>query len=54
VIAPEKDDKHEHKPDWNTLQSADGAPGIVDVWCLCGLSGSARIDPKDIQWEGDE
>lgn len=46
-------DNHEHKPEWGTLQPADGAPGIVDVWCACGLSGSVAIEPSDIQW-GDE
>jgi hypothetical protein len=45
---------HEHAPDWSTSQPADGAPGIVDVWCTCGQSGSVRIDPSDIQWEGWE
>lgn len=36
---------------WDSLRSADGAPGIVDVWCACGTSGSVRIDPDDIQWD---
>lgn len=44
-------DEHEHEPQWDTLQPADGAPGVVDVWCECGLSGSIRIDPNFIQWE---
>jgi len=46
--------EHEHAPNWSTVQHADGAPGIVDVWCLCGLSGSAHIDPRDIQWETED
>ena len=44
-------ENHKCEPDWITVQSADGAPGIVDVWCSCGKSGSVRIDPTDIQWE---
>lgn len=44
----------EHKEiDWSSVRPADGAPGIVDVWCKCGQSGSVRIDPDDIQWEDD-
>jgi len=42
---------HEHKPVWSTLAPADGAPGVVDVWCECGLSGSVKIVAADIQWE---
>jgi hypothetical protein len=41
----------EHQIDWSTLAPADGADGIVDVWCSeCGVSGSVRINPEDIQW----
>ena len=43
-----------HEPEWDTVAPADGAPGIVDVWCRCGISGSVRIDPAEIQWEQDE
>jgi len=42
----------EHEPAMSTLRPADGAEGIVDVNCrLCGLSGSCRINPKDIVFE---
>lgn len=40
-----------HKPEWSTTAPADGAPGIVDVWCRCGISGSVRIEPAEIQWD---
>jgi hypothetical protein len=44
--------KCKHKEvDWSSVRPADGAPGIVDVWCKCGQSGSVRIDPEEIQWE---
>jgi len=41
-----------HKPDWSTARLADGTPDILDVWCAeCGISGSFRVDPKDINWD---
>lgn len=46
--------KCNHIPDWKSVFPADGAPGIVDVWCTqCGLSGSIPLALEDIQW-GDE
>lgn len=41
-----------HVPDPNTVVKADGVDFVIDVNCtLCGLSGSARVDPKDFHWE---
>jgi hypothetical protein len=45
-----KDGKH--VPDLSTIQQANGAEGVIDVNCkVCGVSGSMRIDPKDIVFE---
>lgn len=40
-----------HEIDWSTARPADGAPGIMDVWCSrCGESGSVRVDPDEVNW----
>jgi len=46
-----KDSKH--VPDLRFIRTADGAgEGVIDVSCkVCGVSGSMRIDPKDIIFE---
>lgn len=47
----------QHDPDPRTIQPADGTGRgkdvdfIVDVTCRkCGISGSVRLNPEDIDW----
>ena len=41
----------EHIPDFTAITVPSDCPGVVDVPCLnCGRSGSAPIDPDDINW----
>jgi len=48
----------QHKPDWHSLTLAeDLLPGqvVVDMNCThCGISGSLRLDPTEIQWSEDD
>ena len=48
----------EHQPSPSSIQPADGAgkgrgtDWVIDIFCAaCGVSGSMRIDPADINWE---
>ena len=44
----------QHEPDPTSIRPADAMEWVVDIWCRkCGVSGSMRIDPKDVDF-GDE
>jgi hypothetical protein len=41
----------EHEVDKSSIVYAEDTDWIVDVRCMkCGVSGSALIDPKSVQW----
>ena len=54
TVEPETcDPEHglDHTLDWSTARPADGAPGVMDIWCsVCGESGSFRVDADDVNW----
>lgn len=55
----EKSPTGKHEPDWLSVaipqEATSGDPflqGVIDVNCKhCGLSGSGRVEPDDLNWE---